>query len=543
MSESSILRRANTGSHRWGSRPLPVNVQGSLQTPSPTPGYPISSAPSSSGMPQLLPAQGFHGSSIPYASTHVPYGQQPGFFGQHAITTHLTPMPMAQVAPVYGFSPHHNPIVTDTNVASQHIHANYQTMLRAPAAHVYPYQTQTHSPDNSRATTMYYPHQANTSLTSPTSQHIAAMPVQDRTLSPSYGGSRPFHSLQHPSSPPVAPYPQSFSFQSPYAHPPFGQPYAQSVEPDPRGAWYYLPHAPVSSRLSHDSGSAYQPHFSALPHSCLRHRELESPLSSVGHPFARLSEAPSSVVYSRVSGAGAPVRNLASDFISGPSSLGQAAEKPIIRRSYHPNPPAHRSDWVMWAGNVASDATHGELWTFFNQDDADRSTDSADCGIVSIFLISRSNCAFVNYKTEEDLQEAIARFNGAQLRPNDARCPRLVCRVRRVDDELKAGVGGQRGMGMHTRWVKEQKGKRREVPSEPSDLPSASSPESVSEGMAAAISTASISSDKHGDMQGGQGVCTQHSSSSESYSSTNSSFLARYFPKRYFILKSLTQVG
>jgi hypothetical protein len=32
----------------------------------------------------------------------------------------------------------------------------------------------------------------------------------------------------------------------------------------------------------------------------------------------------------------------------------------------------------------------------------------------------------------------------------------LLCRVRRKDDDLKAGVGGQRGMGIHTRWVKDK---------------------------------------------------------------------------------------
>jgi len=543
MSESSIPRRR--GSHRRGSRPLLASVQGSTQASSPTTGYPISSPLSSSGMPQLRPAPDFHGSSMPYAPTHVPYGQQPGFVGQHAITTQQTPIPMAQVAPVYGFSPYHNPIVTDTNVVPQNIHANYQPALRAPAAHVYSYQTQTHSADNIRATTMYHPHHV-ASPTSP-SQHIAATPVQNITPSPSYGGSRPFQSLQHPSAAPF-PYPQSFSppttFQSQYAHPPFGQPYAQSVEPDPHGAWYYLPHAPVSARLPYDNGQAYQHHFPTIPHPRLGHRELESPydanpsspVSPLGYSFSQHSEGHSSAGSPR-----APAQNPAGNFISGPSSLGQAAEKPIIRRSYHPNPPAHRSDWVMWAGNVPSDATHDELWAFFNQDRADPSTDSADCGVVSIFLISRSNCAFVNYKSEEVLQEAIVRFNGAQLRPNNARCPRLVCRVRRVDDELKAGVGGQRGMGMHTRWVKEQ-GKQREVPSEPSDLSSSSSSVGVSEGMAAAISAISISGDKRGDMQNRQGVY-QHSSSDGSYSSTNSSFLARYFPKRYFILKSLTQVG
>lgn len=39
--------------------------------------------------------------------------------------------------------------------------------------------------------------------------------------------------------------------------------------------------------------------------------------------------------------------------------------KPLERQPYHPAPPAHRSNWVMWAGNVPSDAKHDELWRFF----------------------------------------------------------------------------------------------------------------------------------------------------------------------------------
>ncbi|KAF9046303.1 YT521-B-like domain-containing protein, partial [Panaeolus papilionaceus] len=173
------------------------------------------------------------------------------------------------------------------------------------------------------------------------------------------------------------------------------------------------------------------------------------------------------------------------------------------RRPYHPNPPAHRSEWVMWAGNVPSDATHDELWKFFNLPPGDSSSVAYHSGVISIFLISRSSCAFVNYDTEVTLLAAIGRFNGVPLRGHDPRCPRMVCRVRKKDDDLKAGVGGQRGMGMHTRWVKQQKEKGRD--------------------------------DEDGHPP------EKQSSGSGSFTSSNSSFLVRYFPKRYFILKSLSQ--
>ena len=143
----------------------------------------------------------------------------------------------------------------------------------------------------------------------------------------------------------------------------------------------------------------------------------------------------------------------------------------------------------MWAGNVPSDATHDELWRFFNsppspgsgssvsagaQSAGARSTQSAPAGpigsssivtatpestgslpataadsvhggVSSIFLIARSNCAFVNFSSETHLLAAVQHFNGVPLRPGDPRCPRLVCRARGREDNLKAGVGGQRG--------------------------------------------------------------------------------------------------
>ncbi len=61
--------------------------------------------------------------------------------------------------------------------------------------------------------------------------------------------------------------------------------------------------------------------------------------------------------------------------------------------------------------------------------------------------------------------EGVRRFNGIPLRPSDPRCQKLVCRVRGEDDDLRAGVGGQRGMGMHIRWVKEQKERSRQATS------------------------------------------------------------------------------
>ena len=53
--------------------------------------------------------------------------------------------------------------------------------------------------------------------------------------------------------------------------------------------------------------------------------------------------------------------------------------------------------------------------------------------IESVFLISKSNCAFVNYRTEEACAAAMARFHDTRFKG-----VRLVCRLRRT---TKAAVG------------------------------------------------------------------------------------------------------
>ncbi|KAI0087749.1 YT521-B-like domain-containing protein [Irpex rosettiformis] len=265
------------------------------------------------------------------------------------------------------------------------------------------------------------------------------------------------------------------------------------------------------------------------------------------------------------------------------------------RKAYHPNPPANRSEWVMWAGNVPSDATYDELWQFFNHSVSPvASSPSADSaipdfnssvpppflssaqisladsspspsGVQSIFLISRSQCAFVNYMSEQHLHAAILRFNGRPLRPHDVRCPRLVCRVRAREDDLKAGVGGQRGAGVHTKWIKEQRAKAKATRAAGSpDASSVSERDGLASNVSSPVGTASSmmrslslsSAEDPGVASRGVGEgdasargmllrrmkkASAHSNSSESYASTNSSMLAQHFPKRYFILKSLTE--
>ncbi|KAG6845194.1 hypothetical protein H0H93_016157, partial [Arthromyces matolae] len=160
--------------------------------------------------------------------------------------------------------------------------------------------------------------------------------------------------------------------------------------------------------------------------------------------------------------------------------------------------------------------------------DASKATSTVS-GVLSIFLIARSSCAFVNYDLEHNLLKAIEHFNGLPLRSDDPHCLNLVCRIRKRDDDLKAGVGGQRGIGIHLRWIKEQteRASRDHIAQSPAEnTPSDLLPD---------LAGISISGDEDPHQH------HSRQSSNGSHESTSSSVLSHYFPQRYFILKSLTQ--
>ncbi|PWN18637.1 hypothetical protein BCV69DRAFT_301118 [Microstroma glucosiphilum] len=241
------------------------------------------------------------------------------------------------------------------------------------------------------------------------------------------------------------------------------------------------------------------------------------------------------------------------------------------RRSEH-RPADTRSEHVMWVGNVPTDATQEELWSIFStlpplpqQDqEGEQERERWPHGILSIFIIARSNCAFVNYTTPDYLTRAVEFFHGKSLRPHDARCPKLVCRIRKKDEEAAAGVAGQRGKGIHVAWLKEHNRRletsRRTDPASSSQSPSTSTAAvQVSGGLAPPherflSESASVepSSGTATPRSGPRAPPAAEASSFErtafdqtqsasdpSYASTNSEVLShRAFSKRYFHLKS-----
>ncbi|KAF8625983.1 hypothetical protein AX17_006707 [Amanita inopinata Kibby_2008] len=471
------------------------------------------------------------------SSENVRAHARPGYIGpyvlpaQHMGVTHTTPPPFAY----------------------RHAYPQYP-----PAAPAFRYPG--HSPGGTSPVQNPYPNPGTSPIYShqvvPQSASTPPTNTGHSSPHPLYAGG-PYHSLQYTSpvsSPELAYRHPSFPnsppmYQAQYGQPSFPQHYGPSPESDQRATWWYMHGGQsVSSQQQFDGGHYQRPY--PLPYAPMGSLSADPRYVSSAPAHLSPGSAPPSLSASRpVSSANKPVTSSPEPHASGVERQSHAElsergssektsdaksliapERPMVRRPYHPKPPPQRSDWVMWTGNVPSDATRDELWQFFSklpQSEAIEATNP----VVSVFLITRSNCAFINFDTEAHLNQAIEHFNGVQLRPNDYTCPRLVCRVRKTDDDLRTGVGSQRGMGMHTKWIKGQKGKKSS--SHVDSKPREESPRRIE-----MAPTLSISSS---DEENKNRVHTKNSSSSGSYASTTSSILARHFPKRYFILKSLTQ--
>ena len=78
-----------------------------------------------------------------------------------------------------------------------------------------------------------------------------------------------------------------------------------------------------------------------------------------------------------------------------------------------------QSGYALWCGNLPAKTNIMELKDHFSQD--------ATNDIGSVFLISKSNCAFINYRNEESCISALNRFNDSRFEG-----AKLVCRLRKA---------------------------------------------------------------------------------------------------------------
>lgn len=130
-------------------------------------------------------------------------------------------------------------------------------------------------------------------------------------------------------------------------------------------------------------------------------------------------------------------------------------------------------------------------------------------------LTLASSGAFVNYVSDIHLHHSIAVSHNVSLRPFDTRCKELVCRVRKREDDTKSGVGAQRTGGMHHAYVTKM----------------ALAGDSAAKNESTSPPATTGQRHRHSTTSSG-------GSRSQSTTSTTSTFLSKYFPKRFFVLKS-----
>jgi hypothetical protein len=94
-----------------------------------------------------------------------------------------------------------------------------------------------------------------------------------------------------------------------------------------------------------------------------------------------------------------------------------------------------QSGHALWVGNLPATVTIHDLKDFFSAGATD--------DIESVFLIYRTCCAFVNYRTEAACLQAMERFHDAWFQN-----VRLVCRLRRGSNAATGVPAGPRGTGV-----------------------------------------------------------------------------------------------
>lgn len=91
-----------------------------------------------------------------------------------------------------------------------------------------------------------------------------------------------------------------------------------------------------------------------------------------------------------------------------------------------------QSGYALWVGNLPPGTRVIDLKDHFSRD--------ATKEIESVFLISKSNCAFVNYRSEEACAAAMTRFHDSRFQG-----VRLVTRLRKTPGSASSPVTGSGG--------------------------------------------------------------------------------------------------
>jgi len=107
------------------------------------------------------------------------------------------------------------------------------------------------------------------------------------------------------------------------------------------------------------------------------------------------------------------------------TSSVDTGEVPSVPRGPPRKP--RQSGYALWVGNLPLGARVIDLKDYFSRD--------ATNDIESLKLISKSNCAFVNYRSQDACAAAMARFHDSRFHGT-----RLVCRLRRSSTTNTAAI-------------------------------------------------------------------------------------------------------
>jgi RNA recognition motif-containing protein len=133
--------------------------------------------------------------------------------------------------------------------------------------------------------------------------------------------------------------------------------------------------------------------------------------------------------------------------VHGYLGLSRQSSDSSLRTSVPRGPPRKpkQSGHALWVGNLPPGTNVADLKDHFSR--------NATKDIESVFLISKSNCAFVNYKTETACADAMTRFHDSRFQG-----VRLVCRLRRGSAAASSGIPVNPSSGISYTESQETKG-------------------------------------------------------------------------------------
>lgn len=273
------------------------------------------------------------------------------------------------------------------------------------------------------------------------SHQISPFAGQAMTASAAYNYYPPQFSTPYQQTPPTGPqYPQPQPGPQPQQHLPNQAPvyvyypgqYGQATGPH---QGFQSPPGPYSPVYNRTAGvpymTGYFPQQEADPNimggkAQIYDKHLTSSTNSGFKPpetYPRSGSGPGKQMYNPSYRSPTDIQiSIAASRVSPHSSLGTIPSSPR-------GPPRKpkQSGHALWIGNLPSGALVSDLKDHFSRGFKDT--------IESAFLISKSNCAFVNYRTEAACAAAMQKFHESRFQN-----VRLVCRLRRSSAPPSSGI-------------------------------------------------------------------------------------------------------